>query len=145
MYIFGSVGAPWNACLWIYILYKLRTKTLQPRQTLILNIVSSSLSVEVQLYKITWGLLTCKDVTWTDLFFSPLPQRLGERPKVNCHGGILLVEEPWDFSLKPRHCGQVSQVCPAAAPGLEYICVFVELCGTTRHKTPTISPVNAWR
>lgn len=38
-------------------------KTLQLHQTLILNIVSSSLSVEVQLHKIAWGLLTCKDVT----------------------------------------------------------------------------------
>lgn len=46
------------------------------------------------------------------------------RLKVNCHRRVLLDERSQDFSLKPRCCGKVSQVCPAAAPGLECIGVY---------------------
>lgn len=53
---------------------------------------------------------------------------------------ILLGEDPWDSSLKPRHHGQVSQVCPAAAPGPEYIYVFIGCCGTTSPQNPRPFP-----
>lgn len=53
---------------------------------------------------------------------------------------ILLGEDPWDFSLGLRHHGQVSQVCPAAAPGHEYICVFIWWCGTTSRRIPDHFP-----
>lgn len=58
---------------------------------------------------------------------------------------ILLGEDPWDSSLKPRHHGQVSQVCPAAAPGPEYICVFIGCCGTTSPQNPRPFPQSTLR
>ena len=61
--------------------------------------------------------------------------QLSQKPRT-----ILLGESPWDFPLKPRHRGQVSQVCPAAALGLEYICVFIGWCGTTIATKPQPFP-----
>lgn len=79
-------------------------------------------------------LQACKDAAWPtccclfiyyfsrffSFFFSPLQPRLGLKVKGQLsRGGILQGEDPGDGV-------QVSQVCPAAAPGLEYICVFIE-------------------
>lgn len=61
--------------------------------------------------------------------------QLSQKPQRILQGG-----DPYDFSLKAGHCGQVSQGCPAAALGLEYIGVFVVWRCTTAHRNPHPCP-----
>lgn len=106
-------------------------------QTSMLNMLLSSLSVEpLESQRGRWPAKNQLEPLF--FFFSHhgglgggVKGQLSQKPQ-----RILLGEDPWDFSLKPGHHGQVSQVCPAAAPGLEYICVFIGWCCTTSHNPP---------